>query len=128
METSFTQPEAGAEPIPGYSLADRLGRGGYGEVWRAYAPGGFQVALKFVSLAGVAGAVELRALDVIREIRHPNLLVTFAAWQVEGWLIIGMELADKTLMQRFAGSEGRGSARNPTRRVARLFSRGRARH
>jgi pSer/pThr/pTyr-binding forkhead associated (FHA) protein len=100
MQTSFTNPEPGVEPIPGYCLSQRLGRGGYGEVWRAYAPGGFQVALKFVPLQNACGAVELRALDLIRDIRHPNLLVTFASWQIEGWLIIAMELADRTLMDR----------------------------
>lgn len=100
-ETPFKTPEVGLEPIPGYALSERLGRGGFGEVWRAYAPGGFQVALKFVALGDACGPVELRALDIIRNIRHPNLLVTFAAWQVEGWLIIGMELADKTLMDRY---------------------------
>ena len=108
MNMSFTIPEPGVEPVPGYFLSERLGRGGYGEVWRAYAPGGFQVALKFVALQDACGIVELRALDLIRDIRHPNLIVTFAAWQIEGWLIIAMELADRTLMDRYREARDQG--------------------
>lgn len=113
MNTSFTIPEPGIEPIPGYCLSVRLGRGGYGEVWRAYAPGGFQVALKFVRLEDACGIVELRGLDLIRDIRHPNLLVTFASWQIEGWLIIAMELADRTLMDRYREARDQGHAGIP---------------
>jgi pSer/pThr/pTyr-binding forkhead associated (FHA) protein len=113
MNKSFTIPEAGMEPVPGYCLSQRLGRGGFGEVWKAYAPGGFQVALKFVTLAQSCGATELRALEIIRDIRHPNLLVTFASWQTEEWLIIGMELADKTLMDRFQEMTAQGKCGIP---------------
>ncbi len=74
------QPDA--EPLPGYRLVERLGGGGYGEVWRALAPGGFSVALKFVRLEADVDTPELRALDVIREIRHANLLLTFGAWNL----------------------------------------------
>jgi pSer/pThr/pTyr-binding forkhead associated (FHA) protein len=108
MNPSLAIPEAGMEPAPGYCLSQRLGRGGYGEVWKAYAPGGFQVALKFVPLAKSCGATELKALEIIRDIRHPNLLVTFASWQTEEWLIIGMELADKTLLDRFKEVNAQG--------------------
>lgn len=91
----------GSEPVSGYVLHERLGRGGHGEVWRARGPGDFRVALKFVPLDRPAAQSELRALDIMRQLRHPHLLATFGAWQRDGFLITAMELADGTLQHRF---------------------------
>jgi formylglycine-generating enzyme required for sulfatase activity/serine/threonine protein kinase len=91
----------GGEPIAGYKLVLRLGRGGYGEVWKATAPGGFAVALKFVPLATEGLQVEQRALEIIRTLRHPCLLTTVGSWQTTRYLVIAMELADRTLKDRF---------------------------
>ena len=100
--------EAVAEPIIGYRLVEPLGRGGFGEVWKATGPGGIEAALKFVSLAEQVGSLELRALQIIKDIRHPHLLATFGAWKVGGYLIIAMELAERTLLDRFRESVGQG--------------------
>ena len=100
--------EAGAEPVPGYRLVERLGRGGCGEVWKATGPGGFELALKFVCLAESIGPLELRALQIIKDVRHPHLLATFGAWQVGRYLIIAMELAERTLLDRFRETAGQG--------------------
>jgi formylglycine-generating enzyme required for sulfatase activity len=85
-----------------------LGAGAFGEVWEAQGPGGFKVALKFVPLGEQAGSIELRSLDVIRNIRHAHLLSIFGAWQSQGMLIIAMELADGTLLQRLEEARAQG--------------------
>lgn len=91
----------GAEPVPGYHLVERLGKGGFGEVWRAEGPGGFSLALKFVPGEGKSGEAETRALKIIRELRHPHLIHVFGTWHVRGMIVIGMELAERTLWDRY---------------------------
>ncbi len=98
----------GQRPLPDYELVVRLGRGGCGEVWKAKGPGGFDVALKFIPLGEPAGDVELRALDLIKGIRHAHLLPLFGAWQRDDMLILAMELADRTLHQRWKEARGEG--------------------
>src|SRR5436305_1321057 len=98
----------GAEPIPGYYLEEPRGRGGFGEVWKIVAPGGFHKAIKFVygNLDDVedeklSAERELRALARIRNIRHPFLLSVERYDVIHGQLLIVMELADEDLMDRF---------------------------
>ncbi|MCG6154657.1 family 16 glycoside hydrolase [Rubinisphaera margarita] len=91
----------GLEPVPGYQLLEPLGQGGFGQVWKAFGPGGFPVALKFVRLGDQAGQAELQSLEIIREIRHPHLLSIFGTWQIEDRLVIASELADESLQGRF---------------------------
>jgi len=69
------------EPVPGYRLVSYLGRGGFGEVWKAAGPGGIQVALKIIhDLGRKKGGKELRALQLLKDIRHPNLVPVTAFW------------------------------------------------
>ncbi len=103
----------GREPVPGYRLLERVGVGGAGEVWSAEAPGGLRVALKIVRLSGPLGQREMTNLRILRSIRHPNLLAYFGAWQADGRLIIGMELADRSLWDRLAEARREGLAGIP---------------
>src|SRR5438270_2651399 len=83
----------GARPLPEFELVKLLGRGGFGEVWGATGPGGVEVALKFIRLGEQAGQVELRSLELMKNVRHPHLLPLFGAWQCDEFLILAMELA-----------------------------------
>jgi serine/threonine protein kinase len=101
-------PGAGAEPVPGYQLVKRLGQGGFGEVWQATGPGGFPVAMKFIRLGAPSGNVELRALELMKHLRHPNLLGQFGAWRRDETLIVAMELAEGTLLSRHTAAVADG--------------------
>ena len=91
------------EPIPGYKVIQRIGAGGYGEVWTAEAPGDLTKAIKFVYglLDEDRAARELKALTRIKSVRHPFLLSLERIEVVDGQLLIVTELADSSLKDRF---------------------------
>ena len=83
--------------------------------------GRVRAALKFVCLAESIGPLELRPLQIIKDIRHPHLLATFGAWQVEKYLVIAMELAERTLLDRFREAAGQGFAGVPATEIHEHF-------
>lgn len=92
----------GSEPLPGYRLCHFLGRGGYGEVWKATDPNGREVALKFIPCSGRRSASrEIRAIQSVRQVRHPNLIDTYQVCADARYLIIVMELAEGSLLDLF---------------------------
>jgi serine/threonine protein kinase/tetratricopeptide (TPR) repeat protein len=65
----------GTEIVPGYKLEEIIGRGSFGEVWRATAPGRMKKAIKIIrNLELASSKQELRSLDLITEVRHPYLI------------------------------------------------------
>lgn len=105
--------ESTAEPIPGYRLVERLGRGGFGEVWKAEAPGGLSKAIKFVHGEIADGNAkhahqELKALERVRGIRHPFILTMERFDIIDGQLMIVMEIADCSLEQRLRECQNQG--------------------
>src|SRR5262249_19868887 len=57
-------------------------------------------ALKFISLEGAAHRFEVRALELMKQLRHPHLLTVSGHWQTRNLLIIAVDLADGTLRDR----------------------------
>ncbi len=106
MAVSF---QSNAEPVPGYRLIDRLGSGGFGEVWKCEAPGGIFKAMKVIhgdlrykdTDSYRFAEQELKAMKRVKMVRHPYLLALDRYDIVEGRLCIVMELADCNLWDRF---------------------------
>ncbi len=109
--------EPHAEPIPGYRFIERLGAGGFGEVWKAEAPGGLLKAIKVVfgDLRATdpdgnhdLARQELKALKRVQAVRHPYLLGIDRYDVIDGRLLIVTELADGNLWDRFRQSREAG--------------------
>ncbi len=103
------------EPIKGYVLESRIGEGGYGEVWKARAPGGMTKAIKFVRgrMGDKWAERELAALNLVKQLTHPFLLSLERIEVIDDHLVIVTELADSSLQQRFEACRQAGQAGIP---------------
>ncbi len=109
--------------ILGYTLQERIGSGGFGEVWSAIAPGGLRKAVKVVYgyHDEKRAQAELKALDRVKEVRHPFLLSLERIEVHEGQLIVVSELADKSLADLFNEFAARGESGIPREELIRYI-------
>ncbi|MBL8830144.1 MAG: protein kinase [Planctomycetaceae bacterium] len=116
MTTATTASTApGMQIIPGYECVEKIGAGGYGEVWKVRAPGGLLKALKLVygHFDEDRATRELKAVNAMKEVRHPFILSVERVEVVEGRLAIVTELADGSLKDRFDECRRAGQAGIP---------------
>ncbi len=109
------KPAEEQKTLLGYTLKERIGAGGYGEVWSAEAPGGLSKAVKLVYgyHDEKRAQTELKAMDRIKEVRHPFLLSLERIEIFEGQLVIVSELADNSLADLFEEYAAEGSSGIP---------------
>ncbi len=112
MTTSHTKTN---DNILGYILEGRIGAGGYGEVWKARAPGGLPKAVKIIFgfHDDTRARSELKALQKVKELRHPFLMSLERIEVFEGQLVVVSELADRSLTERFLECQRQGHAGIP---------------
>lgn len=114
----------GYEFTAGYRLQAYLGKGQFGEVWRASGPGGTKWAVKFVGLEDGRGKKEYEAIKRIKSIRHANLMPITAIWQLDrdGNLIEDAPEVEQTMDLGELDSRGQsGFVVSPTTEPAQLI-------
>jgi serine/threonine protein kinase len=86
----------------GFRMVKRIGASSSAEVWRAEAPGGFEVAVKVYYRPNQDDALEreLRALEFLKRLRHVFLVQIQSFVLHEERLYVIMELADADLRMR----------------------------
>lgn len=108
----------------GYTAIERIGSGGYGEVWRATAPGGVEKAVKLVygHCSEDLAERELKSLERIRNVRHPFVISLERFEVVADRLVIVTELADRSLDDCYCNYREAGLPGVPREELLRYMS------
>jgi serine/threonine protein kinase/tetratricopeptide (TPR) repeat protein len=107
----MSQVRAAAQPatLGHYTLIERIGTGGQGEVWKAHDDSrGVDIALKVLARAAARnpGAWETleREHDISGRLQHPGILQVLAPERVQDVMVLPMELAAGGDLRRLRGA------------------------
>jgi len=115
--------QRGAEPFPGYQLGDRIGRGGFAEVWQAATRDGQQIALKCMPLNNaMIASKEVRSIQELSRLRHPHLTRVHQVWCTPGYIIIAMDQAEGSLHDLLLGYNHEYKSAVPPGELCRYLS------
>jgi serine/threonine protein kinase len=114
----------GLEVRPGLTLRRLLGKGSSGQVWDATQGQGLPpLALKFISTeSGLATPREIKAIQNVRSLPHPNVTRVSQVWTMPGYLVVAMELAEATLADLLAVSISADGTSVPANLVCKYLS------
>ncbi len=118
MESNRVLPIGG-----GYALESLIGRGGFGEVWRARAPGGVLVAVKIIRRPAdhEERIREERALEVVKQLHHHFLCKVHQYHSDQECLFIVMDLCDCSLRDKLRQARKAGQDGMTIEELAPLF-------
>jgi len=116
----------GGKPLcMGYRLIQLRGQGGFGQVWEAESPEGEKIALKFIPCDDhMVAAEELRNIQRVRQLRHPNLIRIDKVWADRGYVVVAMELAEGSLADLLQVAQSEFGAPLPMTHVCEHLSQG----
>ncbi len=102
---------AAAQPntIGRYTLLERIGTGGQGEVWRAHDESrGVDIALKVLAPTAARNPVAWEALErehaIASRLQHPGILQVLAPERIDDLVVLPMELAAGGDLRRLRGA------------------------